>query len=50
MSQVVCRRACKGQWYSLDGSAANEAAIKSSNAEHGTVIEIRQVKELNNAA
>jgi putative transposase len=32
----------------IDGSAANEAAIKSYNAEHGTAILIRQVKYLNN--
>jgi putative transposase len=32
----------------IDGSAANEAAIKSYNAEHGTTIEIRQIKYLNN--
>src|SRR6266516_987916 len=32
----------------IDGSAANEAAIKSYNAEHGTVIAIRKVKYLNN--
>jgi putative transposase len=32
----------------IDGSAANEAAIKSYNEEHGTVIEIRQIKYLNN--
>jgi putative transposase len=32
----------------IDGSAANEAAIKSYNAEHGTSIEIRQIKYLNN--
>src|SRR5437762_4569906 len=31
----------------IDGSAANEAAIKSSNAEHGTAIAIRKVKYLN---
>jgi putative transposase len=31
----------------LDGSAANEAAIKSYNAEHGTALIIRQVKYLN---
>jgi putative transposase len=29
-------------------SAANEAAIKSYNKEHGTSIEIRQIKYLNN--
>jgi putative transposase len=32
----------------IDGSAANEAAIKSYNAEHGTAIDIRKVKYLNN--
>jgi transposase-like protein len=32
----------------IDGSAANEAAIKNSNEEHGTHIIIRQVKYLNN--
>src|SRR5712691_12230868 len=32
----------------IDGSAANEAAIKSYNAEHGTAIEIRTIKYLNN--
>ena len=32
----------------IDGSEANEAAIKSYNQEHGTSIVIRQVKYLNN--
>ena len=32
----------------IDGSAANEAAIKSYNADHGTAIAIRKVKYLNN--
>ena len=32
----------------IDGSAANEAAIKSYNEEHGTTIAIRKVKYLNN--
>jgi len=32
----------------IDGSAANEAAIKSYNAEHGTAIAIRKRKYLNN--
>src|SRR5712692_1430618 len=32
----------------IDGSAAHEAAIKSYNAEHGTAIDIRKVKYLNN--
>src|SRR6266404_707778 len=49
----------RGQWYylyravdktgqTIDGSAANEAAIKSYNEEHGTAIAIRKVKYLNN--
>jgi putative transposase len=32
----------------IDGSDANEAAIKSYNEEHGTTIRIRQVKCFNN--
>ncbi len=32
----------------IDGSAANEAAIKSYNEEHGTAIVIRKRKYLNN--
>ena len=32
----------------IDGSAANEAAIKSYNEEHGTAIVIRTIKYLNN--
>jgi putative transposase len=32
----------------IDGSAANEAPIKSYNAEHGTAIAIRKRKYLNN--
>src|ERR671927_761341 len=32
----------------IDGSAANEAAIKRYNEEHGTAIVIRKVKYLNN--
>src|SRR2546428_10937701 len=31
----------------IDGSAANEAAIKSYNEEHGTAITIRKIKYLN---
>ena len=31
----------------IDGSAANEAAIKSYHAEHGTAIAIRQITYLN---
>jgi putative transposase len=32
----------------IDGSAANEAAITSYNEEHGTAIDIRKIKYLNN--
>jgi putative transposase len=32
----------------IDGSAANEAAIKSYNEAHGTAIDIRKIKYLNN--
>ena len=32
----------------IDGSAANVAAIKSYNEEHGTAIIIRKIKYLNN--
>ena len=32
----------------IDGSVANEVAIKSYNTEHGTAIEIRKIKYLNN--
>ena len=32
----------------IDGSAANEAAIRSDNEAHGTAIEIRKIKYLNN--
>ena len=32
----------------IDGSDANETAIKRYNEEHGTAIEIRQIKYLNN--
>jgi transposase-like protein len=30
----------------IDGSGANEAAIKSSNEEHGTIMKIRQIQTL----
>ncbi len=32
----------------IDGSTANEAAITSYNEEHGTAIELRKIKYLNN--
>jgi putative transposase len=42
------RRHCTPEKITIDGSAANAAAIKSYNEDHGTSIEIRQVKYLNN--
>jgi putative transposase len=42
------RRHCTPEKITIDGSAANAAAIKSYNADHGTSIDIRQVKYLNN--
>src|SRR5688500_13921677 len=42
------RRHCTLEKITIDGSAANAAAIKSYNEDHGTSIEIRQVKYLNN--
>ena len=44
------RRHCRPEKITIDGSAANEAVIKSYNADHGTSIEIRKVKYLNNLA
>ena len=32
----------------IDGSGANEAAIKSYNKEHGTIMKIRQIQYFNN--
>jgi transposase-like protein len=42
------RRHCTPEKITIDGSAANAAAIKSYNEDHGTSIESRQVKYLNN--
>jgi putative transposase len=36
------------QTITIDGSDANEAAIKRYNEEHGTTMKIRQIKYLNN--
>src|SRR5213592_2884799 len=46
--QKAIRRHGVPEKITIDGSAANEAAIKSYNEEHGTAIIIRQVKYLNN--
>jgi putative transposase len=42
------RRNGRPETITLDGSDANEAAIKRYNEEHGTTITIRQVQYLNN--
>jgi putative transposase len=47
LSQAI-RRHSVPEKITIDGSAANEAAIKSYHEEHGTHIIIRQVKYLNN--
>ena len=46
--QKAMRRHGVPEKLTIDGSAANEAAIKSDNAEPGTAIDIRQIKYLNN--
>jgi putative transposase len=47
LTQAICRHGIP-EMITIDGSEANEAAIKSYNEEHGTHIIIRQVKYLNN--
>jgi putative transposase len=47
LKQAIRRHGVPGK-ITIDGSAANEAAIKSYNAEHGTAIIIRKRKYLNN--
>jgi putative transposase len=44
----VIRRNGVPETITVDGSDANEAAIRSYNQEHGTNIIIRQVRYLNN--
>src|ERR1043166_3200045 len=46
--QKAIRRNGLPETITIDGSDANEAAIKRYNEEHGTAIAIRQVKYLNN--
>src|SRR6188768_3201000 len=48
MEERAIRRHGVPEKITIDGSAANEAAIKSYNEEHGTAIAIRKVKYLNN--
>src|SRR5262245_44628334 len=47
LKQAICRNGLP-ETITIDGSDANEAAIKSYNEAHGTTIIIRQVKYLNN--
>jgi transposase-like protein len=47
LTQAICRHGLP-ETITIDGSEANEAAIKRYNEEHGTNIIIRQVKYLNN--
>jgi putative transposase len=47
LKKALRRNGCP-ETITIDGSEANEAAIKSYNEEHGTAIAIRQVKYLNN--
>jgi putative transposase len=46
--QKAIRRNGVPETITIDGSDTNEAAIKRYNQEHGTAIEIRRVKYLNN--
>jgi putative transposase len=47
LKQAICRHGVPEK-ITIDGSEANEAAIKRYNKEHGTAIDIPQVKYLNN--
>jgi transposase-like protein len=44
LTQAIRRHGGVPETITIDGSAANEAAIKRDNAEHGTSIALRQVK------
>ena len=48
LTQAIRRHGGVPEKITVDGSAANEAAIKTYNEEHGTAIEIRKIKYLNN--
>src|SRR5262249_21462408 len=47
LTKAICRHGVPAT-ITIDGSAANAAAIKRYNAEHGTAIVIRTAKYLNN--
>jgi transposase-like protein len=48
LTKAIRRHGGAPEMITIDGSAANEAAIKSYNAEHGTAITLRKIKYLNN--
>ena len=48
LKKAIRRNGGVPETITIDGSDANEAAIKSYNQEYGTAIAIRQVKYLNN--
>src|SRR6266498_1873281 len=48
LTKAIRRQGGVPEKITIDGSAANEAAIKTYNEEHGTAIEIRKIKYLNN--
>jgi transposase-like protein len=48
LSKAMRRHGGVPETITIDGSTANEAAIKSYNEEHGTAIVIRKAKYLNN--
>src|SRR5712692_10166901 len=47
LTKAIRRRGVREK-ITIDGSVANEAAIKNYNAEHGTAIAIRKLKYFNN--
>ena len=47
LTKAIRRHGGAPEKITIDGSVANEAAITSYNEEHGTAIEIRQIKYLN---
>jgi transposase-like protein len=48
LTKAIRRHGGVPETITIDGSAANDAAIKSYNAEHGPTITIRKTKYLNN--
>jgi putative transposase len=48
LTKAIRRHGGVPEKITIDGSTANEAAIKSYNKEHGTLIAIRKIKYLNN--